>query len=721
MDAIRLSGATLLTSLVLTISGCGGSSSDGDPSDSGAGNDGAIAYTVGGQVNGLSGDQLIIRLNDDELLAIDDDGSFSFTSELEEGNSFSVDNAVLPEGPAQNCDIFNGSGTVGDSDITDIEIDCHLALAITGRTAGPVVPAAIISAVVGDDEYETQTDEQGMYSLRISIRDSEDMVYLEARDPTDAFVVYQGYPGSIGRLKELATEAGILTREQSVSVNLSNVSTASAALMRWLNEGSAPASDLERSELRQDIPPSLRLTSAALIEIAILDENRTLSPLSLAGTSSQAPGDADSTASLIENEESRESYEAEVRENDPDAIDNSIAGIMDNSDLTEEVDENDLPESWFANLSFEPNIITGDLIEFSDNGRGIFLNSTSETGFDWTLEGNLIDITTDDPIVTVAFCFVEVDDEEFQTACVSEYDDVDINVVETGSPADVLSIRFAGMRHYPDIDKDSEAVDFRNEVLAYDPSDVQAFPADLVEGETWSLPGAFSGLAGALPSHGEELLTFHTGGVGEASESGAFNWSIDDHGLLHIEFGSNISHQIGVIRTYNAPLQFISVESVNEDGNRRSSRRTMARAADSGGLDEAFASHLFMQWGTEANRFAIDLREDGWGGPIDMNADFSGTDGGPFYLFDYRFDGGRLLMESWAQPQDGSDDVWWGRESICDDTAEEDCYLVFVRSWDQLSDDGVTATIREHIVHYEADGSPISISPRTIQYSRFQD
>jgi len=213
-------------------------------SSSGSSDDEEIAadtWGVAGQVSGLEGDQLILSLNGDEVISLGADGDFRFNTELEEGESYAVSASVLPEGPAQNCDFSNAEGTVGAADVDGIEVHCHAAVAMAGRVAGPVIADALLTAWVGDEEYQAEADEQGMYGIRLSVRDLDDMVVLSARDPVDDFVYFQSYLGSMEQLRSVATNDGLLTREQTVGVNVTNVTTAQAALMRWMNEGEAAA------------------------------------------------------------------------------------------------------------------------------------------------------------------------------------------------------------------------------------------------------------------------------------------------------------------------------------------------------------------------------------------------------------------------------------------------------------------------------------------------
>lgn len=79
-------------------------------------------YTVGGSVDGLGGDGLVLRLNDGETLPITVDGAFAFTTALASGDTYAV--TVEQSPPGQACIAERAGGTIGGSDVTDIAVHC---------------------------------------------------------------------------------------------------------------------------------------------------------------------------------------------------------------------------------------------------------------------------------------------------------------------------------------------------------------------------------------------------------------------------------------------------------------------------------------------------------------------------------------------------------------------------------------------------------------------
>jgi len=81
-------------------------------------------FTIGGTVSGLAGSGLILRNNGGDDLAISGNGGFTFATPVPDGDSYSVTVASQPGGPAQNCTVSNGSGTVSGANVTNVQVTC---------------------------------------------------------------------------------------------------------------------------------------------------------------------------------------------------------------------------------------------------------------------------------------------------------------------------------------------------------------------------------------------------------------------------------------------------------------------------------------------------------------------------------------------------------------------------------------------------------------------
>lgn len=88
------------------------------------GNNQQPAYTVGGVVSGLTGTGLVLQINGSGGLPIVSNGSFTFSSALQSGATYSVTVSSQPTSPNQTCTAGNNAGTITNSNITDVSVVC---------------------------------------------------------------------------------------------------------------------------------------------------------------------------------------------------------------------------------------------------------------------------------------------------------------------------------------------------------------------------------------------------------------------------------------------------------------------------------------------------------------------------------------------------------------------------------------------------------------------
>lgn len=91
-------------------------------------------YTVGGQLTGLESGSISISLNDSETLTLNNDQSFTFSTEFDALGSYLV--AITENTSSKECSITNESGTIQVSDINNVTINCVDEIASPTYTVG---------------------------------------------------------------------------------------------------------------------------------------------------------------------------------------------------------------------------------------------------------------------------------------------------------------------------------------------------------------------------------------------------------------------------------------------------------------------------------------------------------------------------------------------------------------------------------------------------------
>jgi hypothetical protein len=93
-------------------------------------------FSIGGTVSGLSG-QLVLR-NGTENLTVSANGPFTFATRVTSGTAYAVTVTSQPAG--QNCTVTNGTGTVGQANVSNVNVSCSTInadnLTLGGAVAG---------------------------------------------------------------------------------------------------------------------------------------------------------------------------------------------------------------------------------------------------------------------------------------------------------------------------------------------------------------------------------------------------------------------------------------------------------------------------------------------------------------------------------------------------------------------------------------------------------
>ena len=84
------------------------------------------SFTVGGSVTGLVGVDSGLTLRDQQFLTLTpDNGPFTLSLPVQRGSPYEVTITAQPTNPVQVCTITNGSGTMGNANITNIQVSCE--------------------------------------------------------------------------------------------------------------------------------------------------------------------------------------------------------------------------------------------------------------------------------------------------------------------------------------------------------------------------------------------------------------------------------------------------------------------------------------------------------------------------------------------------------------------------------------------------------------------
>ncbi|MDT8438116.1 MAG: FG-GAP repeat protein [Wenzhouxiangellaceae bacterium] len=101
-------------------------------------------FTVGGTVTGLEGSGLVLQNNGGDTLSILEDGAFTFSTALKDGESYSVAVSSRPTAPKQVCSVTNGEGKLSGEAVSNIAVGCLRGYSVSGTVSGVRSPGLVI-------------------------------------------------------------------------------------------------------------------------------------------------------------------------------------------------------------------------------------------------------------------------------------------------------------------------------------------------------------------------------------------------------------------------------------------------------------------------------------------------------------------------------------------------------------------------------------------------
>src|SRR5512138_2694059 len=102
----------------------------------------AAKHAVRGSISGLSGTGLVLQNNGGDDLTVQAGAtSFQFATALAKGSAYSVS---IRTQPTKLCVMNQGSGTVGDTDVSSVTVTCALAYSISTSVSGLPSGASVV-------------------------------------------------------------------------------------------------------------------------------------------------------------------------------------------------------------------------------------------------------------------------------------------------------------------------------------------------------------------------------------------------------------------------------------------------------------------------------------------------------------------------------------------------------------------------------------------------
>ncbi len=126
----------------------------------------AVDYTVGGSVFGLSG-TLVLENNGGDALTLNADGTFTFSNALPPGSTYQV--TVQSQPATQTCTLTNNSGTITNTNITNVTVNCSTnTRTVGGNVSGLAASESVVLQNNASDSLTVNSNGSFTFSTPIA-------------------------------------------------------------------------------------------------------------------------------------------------------------------------------------------------------------------------------------------------------------------------------------------------------------------------------------------------------------------------------------------------------------------------------------------------------------------------------------------------------------------------------------------------------------------------
>ena len=274
----------------------------------------------------------------------------------------------------------------------DVEIKQQLVvLTVDGIATDSPLMEASVKATLGEHEFTTTTTTDGLYSLVIEVDDDIDMsqvVTIEAQGNNDQqAALLQSRLMSFATLKSRAGDDGVLSQADDFAVNITNLTTAKAALMLRENALAEIMTEQDLQRLGSEISADELIQIATAIKV-ILDKSSSNDALAL-------PAGVDNVLELALDEQKITDYIAAVKDEAvfTQAKEEMLADdkVVDNSNISE-------INTFYLNEGMQ---YYNPVIEFNNDGQGHYTTYSNQGSFSWQKRNNVYTLENPDGIFNV--------------------------------------------------------------------------------------------------------------------------------------------------------------------------------------------------------------------------------------------------------------------------------------------------------------------------------
>lgn len=166
----------------VTSAGAVGTSSDYIGIDRVSYSSGPPQYKLGGNVAGLAGSGLVLKLNNANDLPVSATGAFSFGYQPN-GSTYKVTVGTQPTNPVQNCVVTNDQGTITGADVSNVNVQCTTAKFAIGGSVSGLAGSGLTLQLNGANDLPVGSD--GAFAFPVTLDDLSNYTVTVGNSPAN--------------------------------------------------------------------------------------------------------------------------------------------------------------------------------------------------------------------------------------------------------------------------------------------------------------------------------------------------------------------------------------------------------------------------------------------------------------------------------------------------------------------------------------------------------
>jgi large repetitive protein len=179
-------------------------------------------YPIGGVLSGLTGTGLTLQDNGGDDLLVNANGTFTFATPVASGSGYLVTIKTQPTNPTQTCSLGGVSGTVGNSAVTSVSVNCATNSYIVGGTITGLTGGGLV--IQNNGAGDLAISGSGTFAFAAPILSGQPYAVTVKTQPTNPWqtCLVTGGSGTITNAN-ISAQIACTANPYSVSVNVTNL------------------------------------------------------------------------------------------------------------------------------------------------------------------------------------------------------------------------------------------------------------------------------------------------------------------------------------------------------------------------------------------------------------------------------------------------------------------------------------------------------------------